>query len=97
MSHETTSLHRGWSGLGLQSRLYLVFTLLFVFTVLALSLMLTNVIQMMRINQQAQAAFEYHRQATGFSPCEAASIGLQNYENTASVSAEANLDILQVY
>jgi HAMP domain-containing protein len=96
MSHETQSRRRGWSGLGLQSRLYLVFTLLFVFTVLVLSLMLNNVIQMMRINQQAQAAFESHRQAYRFqSMLMQLQLALQNYENTASGSAEANLDILQ--
>jgi len=96
MTHETTSPRRGWSGLGLQSRLYLVFTLLFVFTVLALSLMLNNVIQMMRINQQAQAAFEYHRQAYRLqSMLMQFQLALQNYENTASEFAEANLATLQ--
>jgi len=96
MSHGTQSRRRGWSGLGLQSRLYLVFTLLFVFTVLVLSLMLNNVIQMMRINQQAQAAFEYHRQAYRLqSMLIQFQLALQNYENIASDFAEEKLAALQ--
>ena len=96
MNQETASPRRGWQGLGLQSRLYLVFTLLFVFTVLALSLMLNNVIQMMHINQQTQAAFEYNRQAYRLQTTLAQlQLALQNYENTASDLAEANLATLQ--
>ncbi len=63
---------------------------------LALSLMLNNVIQMMRINQQIQAAFEYNRQAYRSQTTLAQlQLALQNYENTTSDFAEANLATLQ--
>lgn len=96
MNREPSFLLRKWRNLRLQSRLYLVFTILFVFSVLVLSLLLNNVIQMMRINQQTQDLFEYNRQVNRLqSVAKQYQLALQNYENSASGLAELNLSSLR--
>ncbi len=96
MNREPFFLLRKWRNLRLQSRLYLAFTILFVFSVLVLSLLLNNVIQMMRINQRTQDLFEYNRQVNRLqSVVMQYQLALQNYENSASGLAELNLSSLR--
>ncbi len=96
MKNNTNPPGKGWSGLPLQSRLFLVFTILFGFSVLVLSLLLNNVIQMMRIQQQTREAFETNRQAYRLqSTLQQFQVALQTYENSASPLAEENLAMLQ--
>lgn len=96
MKNNTNPSGKGWASLPLQSRLFLVFTILFGFSVLVLSLLLNNVIQMMRIQQQTREAFETNRQAYRLqSTLQQFQLALQTYENSASPLAEENLAMLQ--
>jgi hypothetical protein len=83
MKSQPFFLLRWWRSLMLQTRLFLAFTFLFVFCILALSLLLNNVIQMMRINQQTQTIFEQNRLAYRLKTVvDQYQLALQSYENS---------------
>lgn len=85
MKHEPFFIIRWWRGLTLHMRLFLAFTSLFVFSVLALSLFLNNVIQMIRINRETQAIIEQNRQIYHLKTSVAQyQLALQSYENSVT-------------
>lgn len=83
MKHQTFFITRWWRGLALQTRLFLAFTFLFVFSILALSLFLNNVIQMIRLNRETQVTFEQNQQIYRFKDSVARyQLALKYYENS---------------
>jgi methyl-accepting chemotaxis protein len=92
MEHKPFFLVRWWNEKKLQARLVLVFTLLFVFCVLTLSIFLFNVVRMISLNNLAQTVFEENRQVYQLeTQLKQYDLGLKQYEVSLSPTAEEKL------
>ncbi|PKN92507.1 MAG: hypothetical protein CVU44_15345 [Chloroflexi bacterium HGW-Chloroflexi-6] len=79
----------------LQARLMLAFSALFVFCVLALSIFLFNILQLVSLNDQSQIVFEENRRVYQLEAMlKHYHMGLQNYAISASSLAEMRLSAL---
>jgi nitrogen fixation/metabolism regulation signal transduction histidine kinase len=89
-----TSLMR--KGKNLQSRLVLTFSALFVFCILALSLFLFNVLQVVSLNNQAQTLYEENQRIYQLENMfRGYHLGIRNYAISASPLAEQRLTALE--
>jgi len=83
-------------GKNLQSRLVLTFSALFVFCVLALSLFLFNILQVVSLNNQAQTLYEENQRIYQLeSMFGGYHLGIKNYAISASPLAEQRLTALE--
>jgi len=94
MKTQTFFLTRWWNEQSLQARLFLVFTLLFAFSVLTLSFFLLNVSQMIYLNHTAQITFEENRKIYQLKTLlKQYDLNLKQYEVSSSPTAEQELSI----
>jgi methyl-accepting chemotaxis protein len=61
MKRQSFFIPRWWQDLGLQTRLFVIFTSLFIFSTLILSVFLFNLLRMIDLNRQAQVIYERNR------------------------------------
>jgi methyl-accepting chemotaxis protein len=95
---ETTSLKKfEWSRMDLQSRLLLVFTLLFGFSVIMLSLIMYNNVRLVALDNRARVVFEQNRKIYQlYSMTQQYEVAMNNYELNASELARIDLKILDI-
>jgi biopolymer transport protein ExbB/TolQ len=94
MKDNPSFIFRRWTQMDLQARLFLVFTILFLFSVLILSLFLFNNLRMVAINNRARAVFEQNRQVYRlYTMVQQYEVALNNYELNANQLAKIELEI----
>jgi nitrogen fixation/metabolism regulation signal transduction histidine kinase len=92
MKRKPSLLTGWWDRLDLQVRLFLVFTMLFSFSVLCISSFLRNVIEINNINDRAQTTFERNRKIYRLqSVLQEYEQALNDYENNGLPMAEERL------
>lgn len=94
MKHNSFFLTRWWGSLELQSRLFLVYTSLFLFSAMALSLFLFSNTSMVALNNRTKVVFEQNRQIYNLDDMvQQYELALNQYELNASGLAWVEMEV----